>query len=484
MINLFGESSWKHKYNTIFIAGTLLCFLIIIISFILNVDLLITKLFLFIIFLFYLVPLLLNLGINNIFILLVISTFMPFEFTFGGVQGWELIDFMIPLMFFLLFVFYAVNSRRVYRIPPGYMPVLVFILIALAHILTLKELPEILSSLASFDIPAGGFRFYYDILIFGLIYFITPFFFNEESHINLFIQLLIGLCIFIILFGFLRIFMGLDTISADEAYRTRIHYVPAGDSVVPRLGIMGVAGYLLFVLGLIFVKDKSRRLFFLFTAIAIAGIIQSGGRAVFLGLVLAISLYLFFTGRKIKAILLPAGLIILLFFIGLHPGLVKKFPDVLYRHLTIFAEENPSFSRYGNTRMEMWTISMEMILENPLWGSRSMSGLDEFDESAFANVRTGGAHNVYLSTATSLGLPALILWIFIAVYFFRRIIFLHRETAAGTPLNRFCFFLAILLGVSYITFFLQGGAGGGFTYFLYLGLIDASWAMYGADKET
>lgn len=435
------------------------------------------------ILIFLLLPLLFIAGIEKLFMLLIFSAFIPVEFTFGGVEGWEIKDFLMPI-FLLLFVGWSfIKKESLNRKPRFSIPLLLFLFISVAHILTLQELPKIIESFLYFTIPAGELRIYYDIFICGIAYFLVPFLFREESHIELLVKLLGGACIFLIIFSFIRIYLGIDTILPEEAYRTRIHYVPIGENIVPRVGIMGFAGYLLFVIGIIFVKRRSNILFLLLTIISLAAIVQSGGRAMLLGVIFAISLYLFLSGKKFKAAILPVGLLLILFLIGLNPKIARKFPPVLYRHLTTFSSENPSLVAYGNNRMEMWTISWEIISTHPFWGARSVKYEWAYHEEVSNLVRRGSAHNAYLSTAASFGLPALILWLMVAVLYFKKIINLYRKTYPFSLLNKFCLLLAILLGVSFLTFFLEGRAGGGFRYFLYLGLIDSAWNMYNKNQS-
>jgi len=440
--------------------------------------------FMIIILLFSVLSLFFIVGIETSFIIFIVLTFIPFKFAFSGVEGWAIQDFLTPILLFLIIGQCTLKGEPLNRVPRFYIPLLLFLFISLAHILTLQEFPKIVKNFLSFTIPTGSFRIYYDIIICGILYFITPFLFKKESHIKMLLKLLGGVLIFLIIFSFLRIYLGIDNLYTNELFTTRIHHVDSGDSIVPRIGIMGRAGYLLFIIGLIFVKNRSNILFLLLSGICIAGVVVSGGRATFLALVFAISLYIYLKGKKIIALVFPIGLLLVLFFFGLNPKIASNLPPILYRHLTIFSSENPSLSRHENTRLEMWNISWGIITEHPFWGARSVDNKAEYNDISLINVMKGEAHNTYLSIAAGLGLPALVLWLIVAVSYFKKIINLYEKTIFSPLLNKFCLLLAIILGVSFITFFFEGNIVGGIKYFLYLGLIDSASNIYNNKHES
>ena len=428
-------------------------------------------------------PFLFIVGIENLFILLILLSYIPLVFTFGGVKGWQIRDFVVPIFLLWWFAQSVIKREPLNRLPRFSIPLLLFLFVALAHVSTLDELPKIAKSFISLKIPSGELRMFYTLFISGVVCFLSPFFFKKESQILLFVKYFGGIFLLLVIFCFIRIYLGIDSIFPTEASDMRIHYVRIGDNVVPRLSILGRAGYLLFIVGLIFLKNRSTTLFLLLTSLSIAGIVVSGGRAAFLGLLFATGFYLYLTGKKYRAILLPLGALLLLLFLGLSPKITDKLPSVLHRHLKIISSENPSLSLNESTRMEMWTISWEIISRHPFWGARSVDDSWKYNEGAFINVKKGGAHNTYLSIAASFGLPALVLWLIASVSYFRKIIHLYKKTISYPLLNRFCLMLTILLGVSFFMFFMEGYVGGGFQYFLYLGLIDSAWNMYYGNQK-
>ena len=435
--------------------------------------------FLVTLFSFCLLPLLFIAGLEKLFVLLILSGFFRFAFVFGGIEDWEIRDFLTPILFFFFVGRCAIKSEPLNREPRFSIPLLLFVGISLAHILTLEELPVIVHKLLAFTIPAGSLRIFYDLFIYGIIYFLTPFLFKKESQIELFTKLLAGVCIFLIVFSFIRICLGIDYIYPKEGYYTRIHHIATGEGVVPRVGILGVTGYHLFVIGLIFVKPRSNIFFVLLAGVSLTGIVWSGGRAVLLGTVFAIGLYLYLTGKKFRSVILTIVPLLVLMFVGLmNSKITNKLPPIFYRHLTIFSAQNKSLKRHESTRLDMWITTKEIISESPFWGARPVDYKRKYDIGALDNVIRGRAHNAYLSTAASLGLPALAFWLVAAFLYSRKIVYLHKKTHAFSLLNKFCLWLAIALGVSFLTFFMRGGAGGGFLYFLYLGLIDSASNMY------
>jgi hypothetical protein len=459
-------------FGTFMLGGTF------IFSFFSHSSLFLLYLQLLLMLILYISPLVMISGIQKLFILIILANFIPFEFSFGGVEGWQVKDFLI-LPFFLLFLIdYSMKEKNLKRTPKMSMPVLLFFIIALAHILTLDELPKIIESLSKLSIPSGGFRSYYNIILCGIIYYITPFIFRKEQRIELFVKLLAFVCVFMILFSFARIILGIDYLFYNEAYSSRVHYLSIENNLIPRIGILGVSGYLLFVITLVFVSNSSKKLFMVFIVLSLAATVTSGGRVVFLSLFFSFSFYSYLRKKRVVALVLPIFVLLSLFIIGQNREFIKKFPPILYRYLTVLSPDNVSLRRSDNTRAEMWASASKIIAGNPFWGGRVPTSAGDYNPEAISNVARGAAHNAYLSTAASFGLPALAAWLLGSMLYLRKILRLYYRTAAVPRLNRLALFLAILMGVLFITYFLEGGAGGGINYFLYLGLIDSVWSIY------
>jgi len=422
-------------------------------------------------------------GIDTVFIFAILLLFVPINFMFAKVEGWDLNDIILPILL-IYFLFRKIwRHKTLTRIPPFSLPILLFFLIAFMHILTLRELPEIAGDIVNLTVPKGGYRIFYDLLLSGIIYFITPFILIREEQIRGPIFLLLGMFLLVIVISMLRIGLGWETMATSESYSTRLHYINTGQETVTRVGILGVAGYWLYLIGLIFFQQHSIKLFLSLVCISIASILLSGGRAPFISLVLSTSFFLYFRGRKVFAIIPNILLLLTLLFFGLNNQYLVSLPPILQRPLGLFSPDNPSYSD-GNTRKEMWTIALKKISSDPLWGKQYIENSNRFDEGALANVQRGGAHNVYLSTAASFGMPALFLWLMAAISYYKKIVHLYRISSSFQLLNKFCLLLAIFLGTSFITYLFEGGAGGGVKYFLTLGLIDSAYNIYGQKELT
>jgi hypothetical protein len=408
--------------------------------------------------------------------ILIISIFVPISFPVGGIQDWGISDFLAPALLVLFLVNRFIRKERITRTPPFSVPLLIFLLVAWAHIPTFEEFPQIVEKLQSLEIPAGRLRVFYDLFVAAIICFLAPFLLNTERHVSTLLKWL-GVTFFIlIVLSFVKIKTGFDPFSFGPSYATRIHDVAVDGTTVPRMGVMGVSGYFLFVLGLVFVAPRSKPLFVLLAIFCFAAIIQSGGRAVFLASIFAVGLLLLLTGRYLIAVFGVFSVLTLLVVIGMYPDPAHNLPPVLFRHVTIFAPSNPSLRLNADTRAEMWLLAAETIQENPFWGSRKV-GSKWHDEEAALNVMGGGTHNAYLSNAASLGLPALMIWLVAAGLYCRRIFLLCREPEESVFLRRFCVFMAVLLGVKLVTLMMEGGLGGSLQFFLLVGLIDVAWAL-------
>ena len=414
--------------------------------------------------------------------LVLLLVFIPMSISIRSVPGWQPYEILLPILLLLYLSRSAIKRERPLRTPRFSIPLLLFLIIACLHILTLPNLSEVIKSFLNLKIAQGGYRIYYAVLMCGIVYFLTPCLFKTEEQMKSFIKVLSVILFLQIIISFVRIFLGIETLPYPfDTYGTRIYSVVSEQGTSFRVGVLGNAGYLLFLILLIFMRQHLNKIIFIcLVGICIVAVILSGYRIGFLSLIISTLFFWYLTGRKRKAVVGIILILPVLLILGLNAGIVREMPAVFHRPLGVLSPDNPSWTRGQNTRLEMWTIAKEKIIRNPLWGGE-VSDVG-FHPKAFDNVKRGGAHNLYLSVMATFGIPALIFWLIFAISYFRKAVYLYRKTYNFPSLNRFCLFLAILLGVSFFNFFGEGGAAGGVPFFLYLGLIDVAWNIYLKNK--
>jgi O-antigen ligase len=122
-------------------------------------------------------------------------------------------------------------------------------------------------------------------------------------------------------------------------------------------------------------------------------LVQTGSRGAILALSASILFYWFILPNKLKLVLIFIVLsLIALFFI----------PDTFYERMATLQEIEQDQS--AMKRLELWAIGLELIIKNPIFGI----GINNFEEFAPNTV-----HNAYIQVASQVGIPALIVWLWL-----------------------------------------------------------------------
>ncbi len=156
-------------------------------------------------------------------------------------------------------------------------------------------------------------------------------------------------------------------------------------------------------------KASKKRLYFAGTIFIGLSIVATQGRGSWLGVmvILLLATGLFYRKHLYK-ILTIGGLIFLITLIAL--------PDIRERFLNIFIV----FNKYNLGRISLWQSALLMIGDHPWFGigpGLFDQMLDLYRVEGFYNA-TGHAHNDFLHIAAQSGLPSLVVWTTIWIYFF------------------------------------------------------------------
>lgn len=216
-----------------------------------------------------------------------------------------------------------------------------------------------------------------------------------------------------------------------------------GDSS-KKLVITGLASLMIFIYTLVFVRRKPK--FYLLIILSIIGLLLSGGRSPFI-FAIFISFIFFVVKHQIlgKSLVFLIIGVILSTYILLSPiillvperyqRLVIIFPPEYYTGKLASLSDSPAASSTA-FRLELWEMSIKKIKENPWIGNsfgipqadysfedNSLKSFQKIPKEILYNdfLMTGSLHNTLFSIAYLLGIPALIVF----VYVLARLIWIH-----------------------------------------------------------
>jgi len=231
---------------------------------------------------------------------------------------------------------------------------------------------------------------------------------------------------------------------------------------------------LLFFFNIVFaIKEASLKkiLYWINVFLVLFGILISGSRSAYLGLVLGSLFFIFFLPLKIKKIKIISGIILLLVIAGVayvsfspEPSFIKNNEKGSYFYQRLSLKN--ALSDITDFRLSGWKIFWQAIKAKPLlgWGPENISsGFDRYYNPAVPNIEStwwDRAHNIFLEMAASYGLIfAVIYLLFFVIIFFKlsslrkspHLNSLHPHAAQATLL---AYFIALLFGFDSVTTYL------------------------------
>jgi len=411
-------------------------------------------------------------------LLVIASAFFSHSLSFFGVEGWSLLDFILPVVFGLYVIILIVNKKLSYSLSYLSLIPLAMLFIVTIHILTDPRLNEIVQALEGTSIPTGGLRIYFSIFISILLYYTVPMVIREKEHINKFIKIYLGLVLFQIIFSYFRMAMGIHYLPWDSYGSQILAFDPHsywGSGT--RLILLGDMGIHLFVFALILMEAGRWRN--LLIGLSVLSIYVSKGRAPIFSIILVLLIYLIIKKKHLfLTIGISTAVIAILIFFRFHPSTLNKLPAGPKRILSVLSTENPTYLTGTFSRMEMWEIQGYIIKNNPLWGS-----VNDFpyysDPRAKKAVQIGDTHSVYLGLAAVFGIPMLLFWLIFVAGRVKRLCLIWTQSNEDSQFHRVALWLFLIL-VAYLFNYLTGGgaAGGYHDAYVFFALVDVTFKHY------
>jgi len=400
------------------------------------------------------------------------SAFLELNFSAGGAEGWNLLDFLLPAAA-VLFVMKGLLQKQLHSLVRFSSPLpLLFLVLVVLHILTDRRFDQIYSALSHYTLPIGGFRLYYMIMINVLLYYISPMIIDSMAKLRTLLKMMLFFIFLQMALSFSRLALGIESLPWDT-YTSELHALSGSEDSGTRLILLGNMGYLLFCYSLILLKPGVLRK----TSLLLSGaaLLISGGRAMLFGGAIVGLLYVFLERKKRSLALLGSlSMLIAVFSFSFSPSLSDPLPPLAKKYLTFLSVENHDPSPSDEvSRISLWKPQLQMILNHPVWGTLQEIP-EEVDDRVKENILRGDAHSVYLGIATCFGIPALVLTGLFFLRQLRRSHLVSQEIRAGDvelfSIGRWLFYSIAGYLVMYVAI---GGADGGHrSGQLLLGLVD------------
>lgn len=394
------------------------------------------------------------------------------SFLAGGVEGWTLIEIVLPFVGLLyigkrLLQYNLLDYIRFSSILPT-----LFFIIVMLHIFTDPRFDYIFSKLSSYRVPKGGLRLYYIIFINTLIYYLVPIIVTNMNKMRFFLYIFLGIVISQIIYCSARWFLGITHLPWDS-YSSTIYTMSGLDNSETRMILLGNMGFLLFCYSLILIKKGTiyRGLLILCGIVSLG---LSAGRTMLFGSVIIGILYLYEErNKKVLSISIISLLILSLVYISYNPVISKNLPPLGKRFLNVLSSDNPEFQQDEYSRASMWKAQADMILQYPLWGSYNVT--KSADDATEESIIRGDTHNVYIGIASRFGIPMLVIWL---CFLIRQLWKIKHIIKNSKYLNNEILSISKWLYFSIITYYFMsmtvGGASGGHVVIiLMLGLVDS-----------
>jgi len=422
------------------------------------------------------------------FTLFSISAFYPF-FIPGGfivINSPDWIMIIAPITCLIFIVELAIDKQPMFS-RKAFIFFAAVGVIALWAVVNYIKNPVLGKQFSGASAEQGGIKSYF-ILFVGVTTFLCSYWFSRYKKIdfNKWMTIILYLSFFI---GILRIFsyfynFYIPLLGGTYKY---LFFWQLGEGEPYRIGGLSEAATIGIssLIGLFYKREWNTQAILLFAGFLIM-LILSGGRGTFIGVVLALMLYVSLINRKyflplLLSVLLFAG-IYTLFFINAQLGQTKIGRVLAYSDKDVEGQE----SRLIDAR-----IFYEYFLENPVFGKGIGYDVSKFKdvklEGAFQDVAIGnvihGGHGAYMSIMGLFGIGGIFYFsvmLFGSIYYAYKIVKrnLHYRPD-DVKLAVFAFILLITLAFTYV----PGGDGyGDMTLWFLAGMIAGILAKDGDDK--
>jgi len=421
---------------------------------------------------------------DKTFFLLVLALYLPFTLYITAIPNLAIYEVLVLLLFFITLIrlILVENLRLKEKVVP--IPVKLYFAIGLLSYIMHPSLPtQLFRSVSLAD--TSNFRAYWGFFLGLLVYFSVPYLIgNDKKKLLRIIKILVVISVVVILINLTMVCLGISTLPGFT--RTAWMVSRTGRGAL-RAGSLGVFGAMLFMLLLSFrLTEWFKKVKPILFSLSILAILLSGGRMVFLAIFATFGLYLLLKREFIPLVVIFCLVFSIILFQSVAPHMMTRIPAPFQRTFTIL----PSVGDYGPSgavmsaqgRLEIWKFGFEETKKHPFLGRGFLSMLKFGREIIFSETRSEfyakvGSHGAYIGTAVTLGVPALLLFIWIIWLHYKKALFLFRQKN-DSFLKAFSFWLLLMLFYSALAFTFQGNPFTMVKFFFILGLINMNWIFY------
>lgn len=391
-------------------------------------------------------------------------------------------ELLIPGLLILFIFRQAVlrSRRREVRVVP--IPMIIFFAMGLASFLRHPSLPAQVFARAT---APGNFRIYWRFFI-GLMTYVLAFhLFREETRrkMMVLVKLMTVVCVSGLILQFTDPYLNIP-IPIGEIF---VHWGPFGETgesgtALFRGWAIGWFGLFLFLILISFPDFPKNKLIKLaFFLLSLVGIILSGARSLLLAAVGAASLLCLLKGRIWRLLVPLAAAAAILTVSYAYPQIIDQLPEGVRRVFTIFPTPDhgdPDAVGSALVRVAWWTEALEIISRHPLVGIGFQRIGIELHYVAYIDyaVRIGAAHSAYIATGVMLGLPGMVVLIWIFGLHLGRGIILSGQSSQS-PEKNLNIWLTLMIFAYNIIFFFAGSPQNLYKYLLFAGLINLNWRL-------
>jgi O-antigen ligase len=419
------------------------------------------------------------LNFDKIYILFTLVFAIPFALDISSMQNLMALTLLAPGIFILYLVRVLASNDTGPGIKILPLPVIIFFILGFISFWRHPSLP---TTLLGPTIDYGNFRNYWKFFVGLITYFLAYHLFEDDKgKFKVLIKLLFFLYVFSLLVNITMSIFGILRLPGfiPEAFGP----VSGTGKITLRSGALGRYGMKLFILLLVFKEyPRSQLLKILVFLFSIFAIIASGARGTLITILMAAFMY-FILRKKLLKLAILLGVIVAIFLTSyLFPQLINQLPPPFQRVFTFFS---PSPASGAGTavinakwRFKYWQSGLHIISQHPLFGIGFVRLGREYLYAQLSEYipRIGGAHNAYLATAVMLGVPGLILLLWIFQLHLKRGIILFR--LSQDSFNRqFNLWLVIMMFSYNVIYLFGGGPQDLYQYFFYAGLLNLNWFL-------
>ena len=425
------------------------------------------------------------LGVNfekNYFLFTAVIIF-PMALFITAIPGLKAYELMVPGLFIFMIIHMMISKETGPGIRILPLPIIIFFILGLVSYLRNPSFP---TQVFARSIDLGNFRIYWSFFM-GIMTYILAFYLFKRDRDRKTIFVIKFLTWAYVLSLFLHLGMTFFKVDASTRFFL-VNWGPVPEGFAPgnivfRSATFGWYGLNLFIILLAFPGYPKSKIIkgglFLLTLICI---ILSGARATLLSAAFCVIL-LCILKKKFLRLIIPMIVVTVILVISYsYPRVISSLPWYAQRIFTIF----PSSEVYGHpvaigsarVRLQWWQEAVDIISQHPLTGM----GFEKLERKrlylAYEKyaVKIGDSHNAYIATGVMLGLPGILLLIWIFYLHLKRGIVLYLKTAPSSEkvINLWLVLMLFSLNIIYL---FAGAPQSLFRYLFYAGLVNLNWCL-------